>query len=85
MFQTGGRHSSGANPSRVWHVLYQSAMLELEDGKILQRISVARHAILDRAEDLLTGSPSDERAALNDALQALRVLERVAVKEKPAA
>ena len=85
MSQIGCRLSAGANPSRVWHELYQSAMPGLEDDKVLQRISEARHAILDRAEDLLTGSPSDERAALNDALQALRVLERVAVKEKPAA
>jgi hypothetical protein len=44
-------------------------------------ISEARHAILDRAEKLLTGSPSDERGALNDALQALRVLEQAMAKE----
>jgi len=41
--------------------------------------------ILDRAEEIITGSPSDERGALNNALQALRVLEQVAAKEKPAA
>ena len=83
MSQIGCRLSAGANPSRVWHELYQSAMLGLEDDKVLQRISEARHAILDRAgRSFLTGSPSDERAALNDALQALRVLERVAVKRE---
>jgi Glu-tRNA(Gln) amidotransferase subunit E-like FAD-binding protein len=60
-------------------------MVELDNDKISQRILDARHAILDRAEEILTGSPSDERGALNDALQALRVLEKVAARERPAA
>jgi hypothetical protein len=77
-----------ANQSRsgaTWRELYQTAMLELDDSKMQQRIFVARHAILDRAEDLLTASPSDERGALHDALQALRILEKVAVTERHAA
>jgi Glu-tRNA(Gln) amidotransferase subunit E-like FAD-binding protein len=61
--------------------LYEAAMLEVDDTKMSQRISAARHAILDRAEEVLTGSPTDERGALNDALQALRVLERAVSKD----
>jgi hypothetical protein len=56
-------------------------MVEVDDAKMSKRISEARHAILDRAEELLTGSPSDERGALNDTLQALRVLEQTTAKE----
>jgi hypothetical protein len=67
--------------SRNWRELYQAAMVEVDDAKMAHRISEARHAILDRAEELLTGSPSDERGALNDALQASRVLEQAIAKE----
>jgi hypothetical protein len=69
----------------TWRELYQTAMLELDDSKMPQRIFEARHAIFDRAEDLLTASPTDERGALNDALQALRMLEKMAVNERHAA
>jgi hypothetical protein len=85
MSQMARSASGGANPIGEWHVLYQAAMVELDNDKISQRILDARHAILDRAEEILTGSPSDERGALNDALQALRVLEKVAARERPAA
>jgi hypothetical protein len=85
MSELAANHSCGAAPGATWHELYQAAMLELDNSKMTQRIFVARHAILDRAEDLLTASPSDERGALNDALQALRILEQVAIKERHAA
>jgi len=77
--------SGGASPSEEWHELYRAAMVELDNNKMSQRILDARHAILDRAEEILMGSPSDERGALNDALQSLRVLEKVVATEKPAA
>jgi hypothetical protein len=85
MSELAANQSSGAAPGATWRVLYQTAMLELDDSKMPQRIFEARHAIFDRAEDLLTASPSDERGALNDALQALRILEKVAVNERHAA
>jgi hypothetical protein len=74
-----------AVPIPKWYVLYQSAMLELDSEKIADRIAEARHAICDRAEEILTSSPSDERRALNDALRVLRVLEEVTAKEKATA
>jgi hypothetical protein len=77
---TPSLHSS----SDAWHRLYESAMLELDDTKLLSRISEARTAILDRAEDILTNSSSQERRAINEALQALRVLEAVARKKSAA-
>jgi hypothetical protein len=85
MSQIARSVSGGAGPNGEWHELYEAAMLELDNDKMSKRIFDARHAILDRAEEIITGAPSDERGALNDALQALRVLEQVAAKEKPAA
>jgi hypothetical protein len=71
---TPSLHSSGD----AWHRLYESAMLELDDTKMLSRIAEARTAILDR------NSSSQERRAINEALQALRVLETVARKKSAA-
>jgi len=84
MFDSSREFSSAA-PSPKWHAFYNAALLELDNSKMSQRIHEARHAILDRAEEILTSSPSDERGALNDALQALRVLEQAFAREKPAA
>jgi hypothetical protein len=61
------------SPGDAWHGLYESAMLKLDDTKMLTRIAQARTAILDRAEDILTNSSGQERRASNEALQALRV------------
>jgi len=85
MLNTSRESSGSVVPSANWQEIYQAALLELDNGKMVQRISEARHAILDRAEEILTSSPSDERGALNDALQALRVLEQASAREKPAA
>lgn len=66
-----------------WQHLYEAAMLEVDDARLQGRITEARHAILDRAEEVLTGKASiEERQALSDALRALRVLEDVSIREK---
>jgi hypothetical protein len=65
-------------PFDKWHDLYQSAMLELDDKKLSLRISEARHVIMDRVEEVLTVSSTDERRDLSDALNALNMLEKVA-------
>ena len=78
--------SLGSTAPRVgWKEFYWVAMLEADNAKLSQRISEARHAILDRAEEIMTASGSDERGHLNDALRALRVLEAAVGREKPAA
>jgi inhibitor of KinA sporulation pathway (predicted exonuclease) len=68
--------------SGEWKQLYQYAMLELDDSSLAGRISVARRAILDRAEELLTKSSGEEHRELNDAVRALRILEQVAAGEQ---
>jgi hypothetical protein len=59
----------------TWQKLYERAVLEADESKLSERILEARHAIFDRAEEILTASPSDERRALTGALKTLRILE----------
>jgi hypothetical protein len=77
--------TSHPDSSAQWKQLYEAAILELDSMKLPERIAVARRAILDRAEQVLTRPPDGERHALNNALSTLRLLEDVAVREKSAA
>ncbi len=67
--------------SAGWRQLYECAILELDNGRLPERITLARRAILDRAEEVLTSPAGEEHRALNDALRALRILEEVAARE----
>jgi hypothetical protein len=68
-----------------WRQLYECAILELDNRQLPGRIVEARHAILDRAEEIMTRPSCDEHHALNAALRALRLLEEVVVRENGAA
>jgi hypothetical protein len=59
-----------------WRQLYECAILELDPSKLLGRITEARHAILDRAEEILTRPSCDEHHALIAALRTLRLREK---------
>jgi hypothetical protein len=75
-------HLSDGPPRRAtWRRLYQSAILELNRQRLPQAITLARRAILDRAEEIITRPPTDEHSALNAALRTLRTLEEVAARE----
>jgi hypothetical protein len=75
-----------ATPSGpTWQQLYQSATVELDQTKLPERITEARHAILNRAEEILTFPPGSEQRALNNAFKTLRMLEEVAARERLAA
>ena len=63
-----------------WKDFYRNAILEADDGKLIERIAEARIAILDRAEEILTQPCSDEHHAMNNALRTLRILEEVALR-----
>jgi hypothetical protein len=70
----------------AWKQLYESVILEIDTSRLPKRIAAARQAILDRAEEIQTKPPSDERSALNNALRTLRILDEVAARERsPAA
>ena len=68
-----------------WRSLYEGAILELDKTKLPGRIVEARHAVLDRAEEILTRPSCDEHHALYAALRALRLLEELVVRENSAA
>jgi hypothetical protein len=65
-----------------WRQLYECAILEADSNSLPDRIVQARRAIMDRAEEILTHSSSDEGHALNHALRTLHLLEEVAMREK---
>ena len=64
-----------------WRELYECAILDLDPSKLRGRITEARHAILDRAEEILTRPSCDEHHTLNAALRTLRLLEEAAARE----
>jgi hypothetical protein len=74
---SSGRASLGAG----WEQLYTSAVLELDEGRLPERVAVARRAILDRVEEILTTVRTDEHRALSDALRFLLLLEEVVGRE----
>ena len=63
----------------LWVDLYRMAMMELENAKIAGRIGDARIEIAARLEKLreIPGLHTVEKQALDDALGALRSLERI--------
>src|SRR4029077_19738353 len=80
---SSGHVSSGLRASLGggWEQLYTLAVLELDEGRLPERVAVARGAILDRAEEILTTARTDEHRALRDALRFLRLLEEVVGRE----
>jgi hypothetical protein len=58
--------------------LYETAILELDRDKLLQRITQAQHAIMDRIEALNRCDDGSESEALINALNALRFLKKMA-------
>jgi hypothetical protein len=76
---SGNGHS---NPSEIWEQLYKDVLFELNEERMPDRIECARHAILDRLEDLSCVRKKQvpqagELVALRNAHRALRVLEQV--------
>ncbi|HXJ89067.1 MAG TPA: hypothetical protein VMS18_19775 [Candidatus Binatia bacterium] len=74
-------------PTRTdrWKDVYEGAVADSEYSLSLDRIADARNAILDRAEEILTLSSTEERRALNQALRTLRLLEESANRNGKAA
>ena len=73
--------TDGAASGSQWRSLYESALLELNPQRVPGAIMVARRAICDRAEEIMTKPASDEHVALNSAMRILRTLEELAAKE----
>src|SRR5262247_196070 len=60
-----------------WIPLYEIAMLETDAGKLPEKITIARGAILDRIEESLMHPLPGEQRAMDDALRNLRKLAQV--------
>lgn len=67
-----------------WKAVYEGALSDSEHSVRLDRIADARNAILDRVEEVLTHSSSEERRALSHALRTLKLLEESAIRERNA-
>jgi hypothetical protein len=60
-----------------WQVSYRNALVELDHDKLMERVSQAESAILDRLQTLPpSGESLMERQAIADALANLRCLKR---------
>lgn len=75
-----------SNPSELWEQLYKDVLFESDEQRMPLRIERARHAILDRLEDLSCARKKQvpqagELSALRKAHGALRVLEQVYLAE----
>jgi hypothetical protein len=59
-----------------WQELYRAALLEVQPEQLRRRIDAAEKAIYERSEELRQpgNQVNEERAAMADALRALRVL-----------
>jgi hypothetical protein len=77
--------SGAVPPSANWKQLYQCAILEFDHTKLPQRIAKARHAMMDRSQELKTESKAGEFLDLEYALHMLGLLEEVATRERSAA
>jgi len=68
--------NNAAHPE--WRQLCQAAFFELNPVKLLERIAVARSAILDRVEDNFSKPNNTEQYALRKALETLSTLRELA-------
>jgi hypothetical protein len=74
-----GDINNAAHPE--WRQLCQAALLETNTVKLLERITLARHAVLDRIEDGYSKPKNGEQAALRDALATLDSLRRITERQ----
>ena len=71
------------DPKPRWRELYECALLELEREKLLQYIELAEQAISEQVNQTADSLPHNqyELDAMQDALRALRVLRRNALRK----
>jgi len=73
------------SPGKDWKSLYELALSETDAGKLPERITMARSAILDRIEESLTHTFPGEQRAIDDALRNLGRLARSSTTTRSAA
>ena len=64
-------------PIPKWRQLYESAILELDNARMRERITAANAAILERVAEKQANPSAAEYRALDHALRTLRLLQQV--------
>ena len=64
-------------PIPKWRQLYESAILELDNTRMRERITAASAAILERVAEIQANPSAAEYRALDHALRTLRLLQQV--------
>jgi len=72
-------NDAAAHPE--WRQLCQAALFETNPVKLLERITLARHAVLDRIEDGYSKPTNGEQALLREALITLDTLRRITERQ----
>ena len=62
------------HPEWGWVAAYRDAILEVDDTKLMEKVEAAEAAISSRVQAMDGTAKPDERRALEDAVNALRVL-----------
>jgi hypothetical protein len=73
------------NLNNGWEACYQAAVFELDDTKLRLRIGEARYAIALRLSQTEVDVGMKERRDIENALEVLRILERILERRAPAA
>jgi hypothetical protein len=66
----------------IWIQAFEAAMLELDASRLPEKVTHARHAILDRIEELHGANADSERHELQTALRALGQLTSAEQRER---
>lgn len=72
-----GDPGSRASPFSNWHTLYEAAVLELNNEKLLVRIAEAERAVMERLEALNRSGDGLESEQLVNALNVLSDLRKM--------
>lgn len=64
------------HPEWVWVAQYRAAILESNDAKLIEKIEEAEAVISSRVQAMDGTATPDERKALGDALNAVRILRQ---------
>lgn len=70
--------NSSSHPLKAWKILFSETLHETDPQKLVEKINIARHVILDELEDALYAKQTQAEAAeLSFALETLSFLPTI--------